>query len=45
MNLGYVHEIVHEGRVLPVEDATLIACQLNNSTIGSEGNFRQGTQR
>jgi hypothetical protein len=44
MNLGYVHEIVRDGKVLPIDDPTLIGCQLNNSTIGSDGNFRQGTQ-
>jgi EthD domain len=44
INLGYIHEIVRDGKVLPVDDPALIGCQLNNATIGSDGNFNQSIQ-
>ena len=40
MMLGYVHEIIHEGQVVHVEDESSVLCKVNNAIFDTEsGNF------
>lgn len=38
MTLGYVHEIIRDSNIVSVDDPTVIACHVNNSTM-NEGSF------
>lgn len=41
MTLGYVHEIIHEGKVVDVEDPDTIACAVNNVELNEKGTFEK----
>lgn len=42
MTLGYVHEIIHEGKVVEVHNPEEIACVVNNRDLDPEdGAFKQ----
>jgi hypothetical protein len=44
MTLGYVHEIIHEGKVVEVEDPGSVACVVNNTSLDVEdGSFKPGS--
>lgn len=43
MTLGYVHEVIHEGKVVVAHDPDEIACVVNNRDLDSEdGAFKKG---
>jgi hypothetical protein len=42
MTLGYVHEIIHEGKVVEAHDPDEIACVVNNRDLDPEdGAFKK----
>jgi len=41
MTLGFVHEIIHEGKKVYIEDKDSVACTVNNHIFdGNEGKFK-----
>jgi hypothetical protein len=42
MTLGYVHEIIHEGKVVEVHDPDEVACVVNNRELDPvDGAFKK----
>ncbi|KAJ5993666.1 hypothetical protein N7451_009390 [Penicillium sp. IBT 35674x] len=42
MSLGYVHEIISDGRVVYVHDVNAVHCRVNNQLLDSNGTFASG---
>lgn len=44
MTLGYVHEVIHEGKVVQAHDSDEVACVVNNRDLDPEnGAFKKQT--
>ncbi|KAJ5785207.1 uncharacterized protein N7503_010419 [Penicillium pulvis] len=42
MSLGYVHEIISDGKVVYVHDVNAVHCRVNNQLLDSNGTFASG---